>query len=138
MSEKLFVDTSYVIALVNTRDQYHGAAEELTEKYQGWPLVTTEAVLLEIAGALSARYKKAAISIIDAFISNDDVDVIPFSNELFSKSLGLYKKYVDKEWSLVDCISFLVMRDKKIIAALSSDSHFKQAGFDPLLIESNR
>jgi uncharacterized protein len=134
MSEMLFVDTSYVVALVNTRDQFHKAAEDLAEKYQGWPLVTTEAVLLEITGALSARYKKAAISIIDSFLSNDDVDIIPFSKELFSRSLDLYKKYADKEWSLVDCLSFLVMRDKKIDGALSSDAHFKQAGFNALLV----
>jgi len=134
MSKLLFVDTSYIVALVNTRDQYHKAASDLSEKYQAYPLLTTQAVLLEISGALCGRYKKASISIIDSFLAADDVEVVPFSNELFLRALDLYKKYVDKEWSLVDCISFLVMRDKKISAALSADAHFNQAGFDALLI----
>ncbi len=39
----------------------------------------------------------------------------------------------DKEWSLTDCISFVVMQDEQIIEALTADRHFEQAGFKVLL-----
>jgi len=45
----------------------------------------------------------------------------------------LYKKYADKEWSLVDCISFIVMRERGIKQALTFDRHFEQAGFDAIM-----
>jgi len=47
--------------------------------------------------------------------------------------LADFGKYKDKEWGLVDCISFVVMREKHIINALTSDEHFGQAGFKVLL-----
>jgi len=45
----------------------------------------------------------------------------------------MYKSYQDKSWSIVDCISFVVMRDMEIINALTFDRHFEQAGFHILL-----
>jgi len=45
----------------------------------------------------------------------------------------IYKSYQDKSWSIVDCISFVVMRDMEIINALTFDRHFEQAGFHILL-----
>jgi predicted nucleic acid-binding protein len=45
----------------------------------------------------------------------------------------LYDARPDKEWSLTDCISFVVMRDRGIEQALTGDEHFEQAGFAALL-----
>jgi len=39
----------------------------------------------------------------------------------------------DKEWSLVDCASFLIMQERNLKEALAHDEHFQQAGFVPLL-----
>ena len=46
---------------------------------------------------------------------------------------GLHLERQDKEWSLTDCISFLVMQRRSIRQALAYDHHFAQAGFDSLL-----
>ena len=40
---------------------------------------------------------------------------------------------VDKEWGLIDCVSFVVMEYRGITEALTSDAHFEQAGFQALL-----
>ena len=53
----IFIDTAYVIALINRRDQYHSQALALARQYAGHPLLVTSAVLLEIGNALSQRYK---------------------------------------------------------------------------------
>jgi len=50
--------------------------------------------------------------------------------------LELYKKFSDKKWGLVDCISFVVMRERGVNEALTSDKHFVQAGFRALMRDS--
>lgn len=53
MSNQIFVDTLFVVALINQRDQYHQQASELADRFEGHPLLVTDAVLLEIGNALS-------------------------------------------------------------------------------------
>jgi predicted nucleic acid-binding protein len=43
------------------------------------------------------------------------------------------KEREDKAWSLVDCSSFVVMKQHKILKGLTTDHHFEQAGFEKLL-----
>lgn len=62
MPNRIFVDTVFVIALINLRDQYHQQATELADALEGYPLLTTDAVLLEIGNALARGYKREAVS----------------------------------------------------------------------------
>ncbi len=129
MPEQILVDTAYVLALVNERDQYHDRAQELADLFEGRNLLITDAVLLEIGNALARGFKKQAIEIISYFIESEEVEIFRHSSQIFDKAFALYKKYNDKEWSLVDCISFIVMRERGIKQALTFDRHFDQAGF---------
>ena len=61
------------------------------------------------------------------------LQIVPPSDLLFQRGLDLYAARGDKEWSLTDCISFVVMGDHGIADALTGDHHFEQAGFTPLL-----
>jgi hypothetical protein len=61
--------------------------------------------------------------------------VVPASSELFDRGMSLYLARPDKKWSLTDCISFVVMEDRKVTEALTADHHFEQAGFVALLKE---
>jgi len=128
--EKTLIDTGFVIALINKRDQFHAQAKELAQKFDGQPLLVTDAVLLEIGNALSRGFKAEAVAIMDSFILSDDVEIVHLIPSLFAEGFDLYKSYQDKEWSLVDCISFIVMRQYKIRQALTFDQHFAQAGFE--------
>ena len=55
------------------------------------------------------------------------------SRDLLDRALGLYHQHADKEWTLTDCTSFVVMREREITTALTADHHFEQAGFVSLL-----
>lgn len=58
---------------------------------------------------------------------------MPASRELLDNALDLYHQHADKEWTLTDCISFVVMREQELTEALTQDHHFEQAGFVALL-----
>jgi hypothetical protein len=62
-----------------------------------------------------------------------DTTLIYLNPDLFERALSRYEQRADKEWSLTDCLSFIVMEDQGITEALTGDHHFEQAGFRPLL-----
>lgn len=68
----VFVDTGYIIALINENDHYHRQALALSEKYDGCQLVTTDAVLLEVGNALSRIARKQASAVIHQFQTADE------------------------------------------------------------------
>ena len=62
-----------------------------------------------------------------------DVAIIGDDRELFESGIRMYREREDKDWSLTDCISFVVMEREEIRDALTADHHFEQAGFHALL-----
>lgn len=133
MTSRVFLDTSYIVALINQNDQYHKQALGLSEKYEYEPLITTNVILIEIGNALSRKYRQQAIDIIQAIRSSDEVILVELDSILLEKAFDMYKQYEDKTWGMVDCISFIVMNEKGIREALSFDTDFEQAGFKLLL-----
>jgi uncharacterized protein len=133
---EVFLDTSYAVAYFSTRDEFHAKALELSKRLDNSDtrLVTTQAVMIEIANALSkAAYRQAAIIFLEALETSPSVDIVAISQDLFDKAFQLYKSRLDKEWGLTDCMSFVVMSERKITDALTTDRHFSQAGFSVLL-----
>jgi predicted nucleic acid-binding protein len=61
------------------------------------------------------------------------VEIVSLSENLYRQAFRLYRQRQDKEWGLVDCLSFVVMIERGVKAALTSDVHFQQAGFQVLL-----
>ena len=66
-------------------------------------------------------------------MNNPNIGVVPQTRTLFMEGLNLYKKRSDKEYSLQDCISMVVMRKESITEILTSDHHFEQEGFTILM-----
>ncbi len=135
MSRIIFVDTLFFVAIANQRDQCHERAKELAKSCIGNRFVVTEAILLEIGNALARNFKEYAIHTIDQFLEAKDSELVRLTPELFEEGYSLYKGHRDKEWGLVDCISFVVMRKSRIEEALTFDQHFVQAGFRALMRE---
>ena len=134
----VFLDTAYLNALVNVRDQWHNAAVQWEERLavERRRLVTTEFVLVEIADGLAAvRFRVQATHVITTLQASSLVDIIPASSQLFRTALELYRRRADKDWGLTDCVSFVVMSERSLSEALTTDDHFRQAGFRALLLE---
>jgi predicted nucleic acid-binding protein len=79
------------------------------------------------------KYRSAAAGLLEALNNDKMIEVIPVGEVLYEKGLQLYRDRIDKDWSLTDCISFLVMQDRRLTDALTTDRHFEQAGFRALL-----
>jgi predicted nucleic acid-binding protein len=130
MPDRIFVDTSFVLALINERDQYHDQAQELSLKFEQARLVTTVAVLLEIGNALSSGFKKEAHAVISLLRNSNRVEVVELDADLFEKALAMYETFHDKAWGLVDCMSFVAMQERGLLDVLTFDRDFKAAGFN--------
>jgi len=131
-----FADTSFWVALVDRRDVYHSIAVGWSLRIGG-SIVTTDAVLLETANTFSRpAWRENVISLINHVKARDDIEVLPFSGAIWDGSWKLFCDRLDKSWSLTDCISFEVMRERGVTEALAADSHFRQAGFHALLLDA--
>ncbi len=85
-NDVLFLDTAYIYALFNTRDQWHAKALEWQRRldFENRPLLTTEFVLVEIADGLSAiRFRQSAAGIIQFLRESPLVEIIPAASDLF-------------------------------------------------------
>lgn len=136
MQTELFLDSAFIIALSSKTDSYHEKALQISETLENKTLVTTRAVLLEVGNALSKRsFRKAGAALLDSIEMDENIIIVPFSDELFARGVALYAQRTDKEWGLIDCISFIVMQERGISQALTTDIHFQQAGFQALMRE---
>ena len=134
--KRLFADTVYWIALTNSFDQYHAKAVEVSSALGNCRLFTTETVRTEFLNALADKgplVRAAAVEMVEAIMSNSQVTVIPQTRRTFSRSLAFYKARPDKGYSLTDCGSMLLMRERRLTEALTTDRHFEQEGFVALL-----
>ena len=135
MMRTIFLDTSYLLALIRKNDARHENALTASAKYDG-PFITTDLVLVELANCLSQPpYRATAVAIIEKIRSDRNTKVVSFDSEGMEKALALYKGRPDKAWGLVDCFSFVVMKEARLKVALCFDEHFRQAGFSVPLLE---
>ena len=61
------------------------------------------------------------------------IEIAWAASGLFRSGLAMHAERLDKSWSLTDCISFAVMRQREVADALTHDHHFEPAGFPALL-----
>ena len=131
---RVFADTHYFIALLSARDAAHASAVRWQFDEHVREMVTTSWVLVELADSMNLpREREIAAEFIVQLRASPDTRITPLSEELMWRGFELYRSRRDKEWSLTDCISFLVMGDEGLTEALTGDRHFEQAGFTALL-----
>lgn len=102
----------------------------------GTRVVTTNYVLLELVALFASPLRLArqrSVATIEAIRSALWVDVLHVDPTLHEEAWSLLCRRHDKEWSLVDCATSVVMTHRGIVQALTTDRHFEQAGFTRLL-----
>src|SRR2546426_9077542 len=105
----VFADSFYFLALVIDEDNAHEKVIRFSTESTR-PIVTTEWVLTEVADALcEPENRPAFLELLALLESCPDVKIVASSHELFRRGVALYAERPDKEWSLTDCISFVVM-----------------------------
>jgi predicted nucleic acid-binding protein len=139
MPETVFWDTAAFLALGNRDDALHNTAvtASATLARQRAFVLTTDAVLTEVANAFSkAAWRPMAQRLISSVTQSVEMGVarlVHVDESLWQRGWQLFLDRPDKDWSLTDCISFVVMQEHKLTRAFTSDHHFEQIGFARLM-----
>lgn len=129
---KVFLDTSYLLALELTKDQNHLAARQHWQSIiqTGPSFVTTSYVFDEVATYFNNRgYHAKAVQVGNNLLHSPSVHFIHVDKSLFYEGWEYFQRHQDKGYSLTDCISFIGMRKLTVDIAFTFDHHFVQAGF---------
>lgn len=132
---QIFADTNYWAALLNRKDSLHRNAVSITERIGTGQIVTSEMVFAELLNGVSngRHLRRNAARMIENLRREGSTLIVEQTGEQFQQALQRYERSADKQWSLTDCASFLIMEERGIRQALTYDRHFEQAGFEALL-----
>ena len=129
----IFADTGFFLSTVEPRDALHSRARAWIATLHE-PLLLTEFVLLEVINPLSPfRDRHKVEGLVTHVRCSAGYTIVPVTSELLNAGLVMHIVRPDKEGSLTDCISFVVLKQRGIACALAHDHHFEQAGFEAWL-----
>ena len=129
---RCFADTFFYLAFTNERDDAHAPAVNFIATHNP-RMVTTDWILTEVGDAMATGGRGRFGELLKAIREDGRTEIVPASRDLFELGVGQYLARPDKDWSLTDCISFVVMQEHGLTDALTGDRHFEQAGFRRLL-----
>lgn len=127
-----FLDTGFLIALEFLDDQHHKVAQAFWQNFlfNYSTLISTSYALDEVVTFFNAHGQHAkAVQIGRLLLTSTLIDLVHVDQTLFQEGWRLLERHRDKRYSLTDCISFALMKRRKIKIALAFDKHFTQAGF---------
>jgi predicted nucleic acid-binding protein len=135
---KLFVDTSGWANLIDISQPYHDLAVQIyhDRRSQKHKIITTNYIICELVALLSSPLRiprNKVIAFIQSLKKSPYIHIIHIDEMMDAKAWELLTQREDKEWSLVDCSSFIIMKQRRINEALTNDHHFEQAGLIKLL-----
>jgi len=137
MANEVFVDTSGFYALLVRRDDQHEKASRLLRDSaaRSRRFLTTDYVLDETATLLKARRHGHLLrAFFDSVLSSSACRIEWTDTQQFRESSAYFLSQRDLPWSFTDCLSFVVMRRRRLREALTKDAHFAEAGFTALLV----
>ncbi len=135
---EVFGDTSGLLAAFVSTEMEHPKAAKLLRQWSGdgTRLVTTNYVVTELVALYVSRIRTPRVQqilTIERLKESDWVEIVHVTPTLDAQTWQFFVSRPDKKWSLVDCSSFVLMHQRGISSALTSDHHFEQAGFQILL-----
>lgn len=129
MTGKVFIDSSFWIALRDWREPWHEKARQLTRQLlaERTQLVFTSLVFAEVHAHFT-RSSQIRLQVINDAQQNRAMKWEPISPVEESEALELLRQHIDKQYSFCDAVSFVVMRRRGLQRAASFDKHFRQVG----------
>jgi len=131
--EKIFLDTSFLIAYHNRKDENH-------EKVARWvrnirkeriSFLISDYIFDEVLTVLLVRgSKELSIEAGRRILESDRIILIRVDDIVFDRAWEIYQNYSDKNWSFTDCTSYVLMKGLNILKGVSFDEHFRQFGFE--------
>lgn len=133
-SGSVFVDTSgWAEPLMgNSPDHDHMERYYRSLIARKHPVVTTNYVLSELVALLTVRSRftrPEVLAIINGIRRITHLSLVHIDPQTDAEAWAMLERYTDKDWSLVDAASFVVMRRMGLTEAFTTDHHFTQAGF---------
>jgi len=132
---RVFVDTSYYVARMMPRDQWHRASIKAVKP--GMIFFTSSLVINETISLLQSRgYFSAALTFLERARRNEEVQIVHPDPALQAEAWDLFGRWGSSGANAVDCVSFATMARLGIRKAFAFDAHFRTAGFDTLGMRS--
>jgi predicted nucleic acid-binding protein len=130
MPRSYFVDAWCFIALVDRRDSHHQRATRLIARLRGATLVTHQAIFHEVLAYFSDAGPQARAAAVDVVRrAQSGMTVVVPEQALFARAVDRYAQRADKQYSLTDCMSMILMEARRITDVLTNDHHFREEGF---------
>ena len=118
----IFIDSSYFIAIVDKRDQWHQKALELSNYLENKDIVVSSFIISEVLTEIGNRSGgKVAYNLYNYF--EDSCRIVHIDKDLLIESVDVFLKY-DGTLSLADASSIVIMNNMKINEIVSFDSDF--------------
>ena len=136
MANSIFLDTNGWLALLNSTEELHEQADRVWQRIirTNQRIVLTDWIVAEAGNSLARFRQRHRLQIaLDRILSNPRGELVFIDHDLLQRAFAIFAQHSDKSYGLVDCASFVVMRDRGITDAFTSDVHFEQAGFARLL-----
>jgi predicted nucleic acid-binding protein len=133
MNNAVFIDTGAWFAGIAKNDQYHDRAMKYRNRLlkENVLFITTNLVIHESTMLLERKVsKKEAIKFLKAILKDPLVEIFHIDEDMELEGYTLYQKYKDQNFSIADCISFVVMKQYQISRCFTFDHHFSTMGFD--------
>lgn len=135
------MDTAGFLALWDAADEHHGRALRLQGELtrQGRRFLTTDYIIDESVTLLLVRHSHAAAAdFLQTVTSSESLRLEWVTPDRFHAAAAFFARHDDKEWSFTDCVSFQLMHELNLRDCFTTDQHFRQAGFNPLLEKRKR
>jgi len=130
-----FVDTSALYALIDRKDSHHPTMSGLVRRllHARRRLVTTDYIICEAVNLANARAgHHVGGRIVDLVDRSSALSVEWIGSLRFEATKAFYRRHSDHRYSFTDCTSFVVMKELKLLDVLTTDEHFREAGFQIL------
>lgn len=136
MAREVFVDSSCLYALADHRDPARTEVERCVPRLvkSGVCLILTDYIVDESCTLAKSRGGgNGALRLLEIVDRSDAFRLIWIGEERFEAAKSFFRKHAGHGYSFTDCTSFTLMHERRIKDVLTTDRHFIEAGFRPLL-----